>query len=58
MITGIDFEKKHVSLSIRALLTPEEPEEKADEDEVPEGTAIPIEELLAKAEAEAKDAEE
>ncbi|MCD7827932.1 MAG: bifunctional 4-hydroxy-3-methylbut-2-enyl diphosphate reductase/30S ribosomal protein S1 [Clostridiales bacterium] len=54
MITGIDFEKKHVSLSIRALLTSEEAtaEEEA-EDEVPEGTAIPIEELLAKAEAEA-----
>lgn len=53
MITGIDFEKKHVSLSIRALLSAEEetaPEE--EEDEVPEGTAIPIEELLAKAEAE------
>ena len=56
MITNIDFEKKHVSLSIRALLAPEETEEVAEEvkeDEVPEGTAIPIEELLAKAEAEA-----
>ncbi len=56
MITNIDFEKKHVSLSIRALLAPEETEEAAEEvkeDEVPEGTAIPIEELLAKAEAEA-----
>ncbi len=54
MITNIDFEKKHVSLSIRALLAPEEPEV-AEEvaDEVPEGTAVPIEELLAKAEAEA-----
>ena len=55
MITNIDFEKKHVSLSIRALLTPEETEavaEEAAEDEVPEGTAVPIEELLAKAEAE------
>lgn len=56
MITNIDFEKKHVSLSIRALLGPEETEEVAEEvaeDEVPEGTAVPIEELLAKAEAEA-----
>ncbi len=53
MITGIDFEKKHVSLSIRALLTPEEIVEEEDADEVPEGTAVPIEELLAKAEAEA-----
>ncbi len=56
MITNIDFEKKHVSLSIRALLAPEETEEVAEdvaEDEVPEGTAVPIEELLAKAEAEA-----
>lgn len=54
MITNIDFEKKHVSLSIRALITPEEPEVVEDaEEEVPEGTAIPIEELLAKAEAEA-----
>ena len=56
MITNIDFEKKHVSLSIRALLAPEEAEEVVEEtaeDEVPEGTAIPIEELLAKAEAEA-----
>lgn len=56
MITNIDFEKKHVSLSIRALLAPEEAEEVAEEvveDEVPEGTAVPIEELLAKAEAEA-----
>lgn len=59
VITNIDFEKKHVSLSIRALLAPEEPEvvEEA-EDEVPEGTAIPIEELLAKAEAEEAAAEE
>ncbi len=55
MITNIDFEKKHVSLSIRALLAPEETEESEEiaEDEVPEGTAVPIEELLAKAEAEA-----
>ena len=56
MITNIDFEKKHVSLSIRALLAPEETEEvdeEVAEDEVPEGTAVPIEELLAKAEAEA-----
>ena len=55
VITNIDFEKKHVSLSIRALLAPEEPEvvEEVAEDEVPEGTAVPIEELLAKAEAEA-----
>ena len=61
MITNIDFEKKHVSLSIRALLAPEETEEVAEEvaeDEVPEGTAVPIEELLAKAEAEAEAAEE
>ena len=60
MITNIDFEKKHVSLSIRALLAPEETEEVAEEvaeDEVPEGTAVPIEELLAKAEAEAEAAE-
>lgn len=53
MITNIDFEKKHVSLSIRALIAPEAPAEVEEEDEVPEGTAIPIEELLAKAEAEA-----
>lgn len=55
MVTNIDFEKKHVSLSIKSLLAPEEPEaaEEAAEDEVPEGTAVPIEELLAKAEAEA-----
>lgn len=58
IITGIDFEKKHVSLSIRALLDPEEAPAAVEEDEVPEGTAIPIEELLAKAEAEAKAAEE
>ena len=61
MITNIDFEKKHVSLSIRALLAPEETEEVAEEvaeDEVPEGTAVPIEELLAKAEAEAEATEE
>ncbi len=55
MITNIDFEKKHVSLSIRALLAPEEAETVEDVavDEVPEGTAVPIEELLAKAETEA-----
>ena len=54
MITNIDFEKKHVSLSIKALLAPEEPEVAEEAaDEVPEGTAVPIEELLAKAEAEA-----
>ena len=60
MITNIDFEKKHVSLSIKALLAPEEAEvvEEAQEDEVPEGTAVPIEELLAKAEAEAAAAED
>ncbi len=60
MITNIDFEKKHVSLSIKALLAPEEPEvvEEAAEDEVPEGIAVPIEELLAKAEAEAAAAED
>lgn len=58
IITGIDFEKKHVSLSIRALLDPEEAPAAVEEDEVPEGTAVPIEELLAKAEAEAKAAEE
>lgn len=52
MITNIDFEKKHVSLSIRALIAPEEPAEEENADEVPEGTAVPIEELLAKAEAE------
>ncbi len=53
MITNIDFEKKHVSLSIRALLAPEEVEaEETAEDEIPEGTAVPIEELLAKAEVE------
>ncbi len=55
MITNIDFEKKHVSLSIRALLAPEEVAEEAAEDEVPEGTAVPIDELLAKAEADASD---
>ena len=53
MITNIDFEKKHVSLSIRALLAPEVVEEAPVEDEVPEGTAVSIDELLAKAEAEA-----
>ena len=56
MVTNIDFEKKHVSLSIRALLAPEEteaPAEEVVEDEVPEGTAVSIDELLAKAEAEA-----
>lgn len=54
MITNIDFEKKHVSLSIRALLAPEVVEEEAPvEDEAPEGTAVSIDELLAKAEAEA-----
>lgn len=54
MITNIDFEKKHVSLSIRALLAPEVTEEEAPvEDEIPEGTAVSIDELLAKAEAEA-----
>ncbi len=54
MITNIDFEKKHVSLSIRALLAPEETEEAAEEaeNEILESTAVPIEELLAKAEAE------
>lgn len=58
MITNIDFEKKHVSLSIRALLAPEETEKTAVvEDEIPEGTAVSIDELLAKAEAEATDAE-
>ncbi len=57
MITNIDFEKKHVSLSIRALLAPEAVEEEAPaEDEVPEGTAVSIDELLAKAEAEAAEA--
>ncbi len=56
MITNIDFEKKHVSLSIKALLAPEEAEApEVAEDEVPEGTAVPIEELLAKAEAESAD---
>lgn len=53
MITNIDFEKKHVSLSIRALLAPEEVAEEVAEDEIPEGTAVPIDELLAKAEADA-----
>ena len=53
MITNIDFEKKHVSLSIRALLAPEEAVEEVAEDEIPEGTAVSIDELLAKAEAEA-----
>ena len=58
MITNIDFEKKHVSLSIRALLAPEVAEEEAVvEDEIPEGTAVSIDELLAKAEAESTDAE-
>ena len=57
MITNIDFEKKHISLSIRALLAEEEPEvEEVAEDEVPEGTPVPIEELVAKAEAEAAEA--
>lgn len=59
MITNIDFEKKHVSLSIRALLAPEATEEEAPvEDEIPEGTAVSIDELLAKAEAEAADTTE
>ena len=53
MITNVDFEKKHVSLSIRALLAPEEAVEEVVEDEIPEGTAVPIDELLSKAEAEA-----
>ncbi len=58
MITNIDFEKKHISLSIKALLAPEEAEvEETTEDEVPEGTAVPIEELLAKAEAAEEAAE-
>ena len=58
MITNIDFEKKHISLSIKALLAPEEAEvEETAEDEVPEGTAVPIEELLAKAEAAEEAAE-
>ncbi len=59
MITNIDFEKKHVSLSIRALLAPEEVAEEAavEEDEIPEGTAVSIDELLAKAESEEAAAE-
>lgn len=56
MITNIDFEKKHVSLSIRALLAPEVVEEDASaEDEIPEGTAVSIDELLAKAEASSEE---
>ncbi|MBQ8209687.1 MAG: bifunctional 4-hydroxy-3-methylbut-2-enyl diphosphate reductase/30S ribosomal protein S1 [Clostridia bacterium] len=55
MITDIDFEKKHVALSIRALLAPEAVEEEVVEeaDELPEGTPVSIDELLANAEAEA-----
>ncbi len=51
MITGIDFEKKHVSLSMRALLGDDlEGVQDEKDDETPEGEAVPIEELLRKAE--------
>ena len=54
MITAIDFEKKHVSLSIRALLAPEETsadvKEAVVEDDEP--VAVSIDDLLAQAEAE------
>ncbi len=54
MITAIDFEKKHVSLSVRALLAPEETaadvKEAAAEDDEP--VAVSIDDLLAQAEAE------
>lgn len=62
MITDIDFEKKHVALSIRALLAPEVAEEEVVEedaaDELPEGTPVSIDELLANAEAAAEATEE
>lgn len=53
-ITAIDNQKRHVSLSIRELLAkPEEVvAEPVEEDEIPEGTPISIDELLAKAETE------
>lgn len=54
MITAIDFEKKHVSLSIRALLAPEETsadvKDAVVEDDEP--VAVSIDDLLAQAEAE------
>lgn len=54
MITAVDFDKKHVSLSVRALLEPEqtedEPEEDVEDDEIPEGTAISLDDLMAQAE--------
>ena len=54
MITAIDFEKKHVSLSVRALLAPEETaadvKEATAEDDEP--VAVSIDDLLAQAEAE------
>lgn len=57
MITGIDFDKKHVSLSVRALLEPEqseeaEEEEPEEEDNALEGEAVSIDDLLAQAESQ------
>ena len=53
MITAIDFEKKHVSLSIRALLAPEETVADVKEEvEDDEPVAVSIDDLLAQAEAE------
>ncbi|MDR1630422.1 MAG: bifunctional 4-hydroxy-3-methylbut-2-enyl diphosphate reductase/30S ribosomal protein S1 [Oscillospiraceae bacterium] len=52
-IIDIDFEKKRVSLSIKALLEPEKAEEPAEAAEKgDEPVAVSIDELLAKAEAE------
>lgn len=57
-ITAIDNVKRHVSLSIRELLAENAPaeevvEEADDADELPEGTPVSIDELLANAEAAA-----
>ncbi len=54
MITAVDFEKKHVSLSIRALLASEDTAADAKETVVEddEPVAVSIDDLLAQAEAE------
>lgn len=51
-IIDIDFEKKRVSLSIKALIEPEQTQAPAEEAGSDEPVAISIDELLAKAEAE------
>lgn len=56
-LTAIDNKKRRVSLSIRELLTTPSAEEavvedEPEEDEIPEGTPISIDDLLAQAEAE------